>query len=299
MIDLIDIIDFIRPHIKNISGEIAGLKIKSIDAAEKVTRVSLDWIGQFKENKQIIAENSPAQAIITDETVVYSEKLKNKVLIAVDNPKLVIAKIGNEFFVEPPLPGIHPSAVIHPEAKIGKNVFIGPHTAIGKCIIGNNVVIHAGVTIYDNVIIKNNILIHAGAVLGTDGLGCEREKDGKLVKFPHFGGVMINDDVEIGANCQIAKGALSDTVIGAGTKINVGCYIAHNVIIGQNVWISAQAKMAGSSKIEDNATIFIDAIIREQKTIGKGAVIGMGSVVTKDVPAGETWIGNPARKLNK
>ena len=290
-----------KDEIIAVYGENNTIEIRYLQDPDNVDEYTLDWIHPSRKDKQQVAVTSLAKVIVATEEVKYTAELKQqkKTLIIVKNPKLFIAKVGNEFFIEKPKPGIHPTAIIHPEAMIGENVHIGAYTVIGNCKIGNNAVIHNNVTLYDRTIVKDNVLIHAGAIIGTDGLGCEREKDGTLIKFPHFGGVIIENNVEIGADCQIAKGALSNTIIGNGTKINVGCYIAHNVIMGKNVWISAQAKIAGSSKIEDNVTIFINAIIREQKTIGQGSVIGMGAVVTKDVPANEVWVGNPARKIEK
>ncbi|MDX9694749.1 MAG: DapH/DapD/GlmU-related protein [Bacteroidales bacterium] len=282
-------------------GFTEGIIIKYLKEPKDVDGYTLDWISSRRNDKQHIAETSKAKVIIVDETIIYSDLLKqaNKVLLVVKNPKLAIAKIGNHFFIETPQPGIHNSSIINPNANISKSAYVGSNVTIGKCTIGNNVTIHPGVILYDNVTVGNNVIIHAGAVIGTDGLGCERESDGTLVKFPHLGGVIIEDDVEIGASCQIAKGAISNTIIGKGAKINVGCYIAHNVKIGKNVWISAHAKIAGSTLIKDNSTIFIGASIREHSVIGEGAIIGMAAVVTKNVPAGETWIGNPARKLEK
>ena len=136
-------------------------------------------------------------------------------------------------------------------------------------------------------------------MIGTDGLGCMRDSDGTLVKFPHLGGVKIGDNVEIGANCQIAKGVLSDTIIGNGCKINGLCFIAHNCMLEENVWITGDTMLCGTVHVGKNATIFSNVIIRDQRHVGEGAIIGMGSVVTKHVPDGETWLGNPARKLEK
>jgi UDP-3-O-[3-hydroxymyristoyl] glucosamine N-acyltransferase len=217
----------------------------------------------------------------------------------VANPKMAIAKVGNNFFVDKPKPQIHPTAILHPEVILGENVVIGPYCVIGKCKIGNNSVLDANVVLYDNTTIGNNVYIHSGAIIGTDGLGCEREADGTLIKFPHLGGVVIEDNVDIGAGCQIAKGALSNTIIGKVTKINVGCFIAHNAKIGENAWISPKVNIAGSCKIHDNVTIYSGVVIREQTTIGSYAIIGMGAIVTKDIPEGETWVGNPAKKLSK
>lgn len=297
-IELIDITAFFSDYIIEIKGKIDNITVSNISASEKVNEYSLDWINPLKLNKQEIAEQTKAKAIICDNSVMYSNEIikDDKALIHVKNPRLVIALIAEHFFLKKPAIGIHFSTIIHPEAKIDPSVFIGANCSIGKCRIGNGSQIYPNVTIYDNVIIKNNVIIQAGAVIGTNGLGCERKEDGSLVKFPHFGGVIIEDNVEIGANCQIAKGVFSNTVIGQGCKINGLSFIAHNCVLGKNVWITGYTMLAGSVKVEDNVTIFSKVIVREQRTIGKEATIGMGAVVTKDVPAGETWIGNPAKK---
>ncbi len=296
-----DIIRYLGSQVRIIYGNPETIEIRYLRNPLNVDEFTLDWINPRRSNKQSIVETSLAKAILVDETIQYSESLKaqGKVIIVVDNPKIAISKVGTNFFIDKIQCGIHHSAVVHIDSEIGNNVFIGANAYIGKCWIGDNVVIRENVTLYNNVIIKNNVIIHAGTVIGVDGLGCEREKDNTLVKFPHFGKVIIEDDVEIGANCIITKGALSDTIIGKGTKINGGSYIAHNVIIGENVWISIKANIAGSAKVGNNATIFNGAIIRDNKLIGNGATIGMGSVVTKDVPNGEIWVGNPAKKLKK
>lgn len=296
---LTDIIASLKDEIISVFGEPKNNYVCYLKDPKNVDEYTLDWISAMRKEKQQIAENSKARAIITGSGILYSDILKQqgKVIIQVDNPKRAIAKVANMFFVAKEKPGIDPTAVIHQDAVIGNNVFIGPYVVIGKCIIGDNVTIHSNTTLYDNVTLKRNVIINAGAVIGTDGLGCEREENGQLIKFPHFGNVLIEENVEIGANCQIAKGALSDTFIGKGTKINVGCYIAHNVVLGKNVWISAHAKIAGSVKVNDNATIFIGVMIKEHLLIGHDAIIGMGAVVTKNVPSGEIWIGNPAKKM--
>lgn len=300
-IPLIEIIEFLGTEIISVYGNPDGRIVNKLSDPQSVDETTLDWISDRRPDKQFLAENSKAQAIVVTSDVTYSESLKQqrKVLVVVANPKMAIAKVGNNFFVDKPKPQIHPTAILHPEVILGENVVIGPYCVIGKCKIGNNSVLDANVVLYDNTTIGNNVYIHSGAIIGTDGLGCEREADGTLVKFPHLGGVNIDDNVDIGASCQIAKGALSNTIIGKGTKINVGCYIAHNVIIGKNVWISAQAKIAGSVKVGDNTTIFVGAMIREQLIIENNSLIGMGSVVVKNVPQGEVWIGNPAKKLSK
>ena len=300
-IDLKDIISFLESELMAVYGEPDSVVVRHLRDPEHVDEFTLDWINPLKPDKQKIAETSKAKVIIADKEVVFSETLKNqeKVLLVVDNPKLAIAKIGNEFFVEKPTPGIHPSAVIHPDAKIGENVFIGANTVIENCTIGDDTIIDANVHIYSPVIIGKHCVVKSGAVLGGMGFGFEKDENGNLFRFPQIGNLFIGDYVEIGANTCIDRGALSDTVIGDYCKINNLCHIAHNNKIGKNVVITAQVNISGSSVIENEVWIAPNASIRGWLTIGEGATIGMGAVVTKDVPAGETWVGNPARKLEK
>lgn len=301
LINIKDILSFLGSDVIRIYGSTEAVFIRHLKPLESVDQETLDWIGAGRKNKQLLAEKSPAKVILCDPEIKYSEalKLQGKTLIQVKNPKLSLSLLADHFFVHKEKFGIHPTAVISPLAKIADRVFIAAHCSIGECEIGEGTFIFPNVTIYNGVRMGRNVIIQAGAVIGTDGLGCERKEDGELVKFTHLGGVVIGDNVEIGANCQIARGALSNTVIGNGVKINGLTFIAHNCILGKNVLMTGHSMLAGSVKVEENATLYSHSIVRQQKTIGKGAVIGMGSVVISDVPAGETWVGNPAKKLEK
>jgi len=301
MLPLSKIIKFIKPNIINVFGSADNVFVRYLRPIELVDEYTLDWISKHRKDKQKIAEQSKAKVILCDTSVYYSESIssQNKILIHVHNPKMEIALIADHFFIQKPLPEIHSTAYIHPEARISESVYIGPNCFIGKCSINTGTIIHPNVTIYDGVTIGKNVVIQAGAVIGTDGLGCERKEDGVLVKFSHLGGVEVGNDVEIGANCQIARGALTNTIIGNGSKINGLCFIAHNCILGKNVWITGCSMLAGSVRVEDNVTIYSRVVVREQRTIGKGAVIGMGAVVTSNIPPSETWLGNPAKRHEK
>ena len=141
--------------------------------------------------------------------------------------------------------------------------------------------------------------IGTGSVIGGDGFGYAREADGTLVKIPHRGNVIIEENVSIGANTCIDRAAVGSTVIGAGTKIDNLVHIAHGVKIGKNCLIIAGAVIGGSVEIGENSYIGIGAMIKNKIRIGKNCVIGMGSVVVKDVPDGVTVVGNPAKELKK
>ena len=298
-IPLSEIIAFLGEEIQALYGNPAGIKVHYLKDTKNVDEHTLDWVSIQQQHKQQIAETSKARVIITSQDIEYSKILKKtgKVILIVNNPKLAIAKVGNAFFVDKMIPGIHPTAVIHPEAVIGNNVFIGPNVYIGNCKIGDDCKIYPNVTIYDRTTLGNNVSVHAGAAICVDGLGCQRMADGKLVEFPQLGGVIIEDNVYIGANTQIASGALSNTFIAKGSKINGLSFIGSNCHLGENTWITGSTMLAGSVIIGPNSTIFSKVIIRDHCKIGSNVTIGMGSVVTKHMPDNETWIGNPARKI--
>lgn len=293
-IPLSDVLSFLGGEVIGVDGEVSVAYIDNLAEVELVNETTLDWINPSRQNKQQIAEGSKARVLLVDESVA---PIANKILIRVKNPKVALAEVGNHFFVEAPKPGIHPTAIIDTEAKIGAEVTIGAYCVIGKANIGDNCVIDSNVKVYDGVVIGKNCVVKAGAVLGGAGFGFERDEDGNRFRFPQIGRLILGDYVEVGANTCIDRGALSDTIIGDYTKINNLCHIAHNNKIGKNVIITGCVNVSGSNIIDDNVWIAPNASVRGWVHIGKGAVVGMAAVVTKDIPSGETWVGNPARKL--
>ncbi|MDD2502702.1 MAG: DapH/DapD/GlmU-related protein [Clostridia bacterium] len=298
MIAVEDIINKFKSDIIEVKGNAVNRSINNVADPQHTIESTLDWVNQNQENKQKIVESSIARVIIVDRTVNYTSKIQSdgKLLIYVENPRMMMAKIMNEFLGEKVVGFVHPSAIIHEEAKISPHANIGAGCVVGKAKIGAGTELKPNVVIYDDVELGDNCLIQAGVVIGTDGLGCMRELDGKLVKFPHLGGVKIGDNVEIGANSQIARGVLNDTIISNGCKINGLCFISHNCVLDDNVWITGNTMLCGSSHVKKNATIFSNVVVREKVTIGAGVTVGMGSVVTNNIPAGETWFGSPAHK---
>ena len=208
---------------------------------------------------------------------------------------MVISKLIGDCFTEKREEFIHPSAVIHPEAQIGKKVYVGPFSYIGKAQIGDNVTIWGHVNINDNVIIGNNVEIHSGCIIGEIGSGFTKNEHGEYVKFPHIGGVILEDHVEVGALTYINRGSLSDTKICRGAKIGNAVCIGHNVYIGENSMVIANSVVAGSAIVGKNCRIAHSCSIRNGIRLGDRVFIGMGSVVTSDCPDGVTLFGNPAK----
>lgn len=295
-IELSEIVRFLGDRVLNISGSIEGVWIDNLTEVERVNKTTLDWINPLRPNKQQIAESSRANVMLVDTSV---QPISNKILIAVKNPKVALAEIGNHFFVEKMKPGIHPTAIIHPEAQIGREVSVGPFCVIGKAVIGDSCVLDSNVRVYDDVVMGRNCVIKAGAVLGGAGFGYERDEEGNKFRFPQIGQLIMGDNVEVGSNTCIDRGALADTVIGDYTKINNLCHIAHNNKIGKNVTITGCVNISGSNVIDDNVWIAPNASIRGWVNIGEGSTVGMAAVVIKNIPANETWVGNPAHKLEK
>jgi UDP-3-O-[3-hydroxymyristoyl] glucosamine N-acyltransferase len=301
MIRLEEIIKFIQDQVIQIQGQYKGIEIEGIAGLRNNDSRYIDWIHQNNKQPQKEAENSISKVIIANPGVCYSEKMKlnSKVLIQVKNPYLIIAKIGNAFFVRKEKHIIHPTVIIDQSTEIGKDVYIGAYSVIDSCVIGDNSIIQENVIIRDCVKIGNNVLIKSGAIIGNPGFGFVKDEDGNLFKFPQIGEVIIENNVEIGSNTCIDRGAFSDTIIGSGSKINNLCHIAHNVRIGNQVIITALVNISGSTIIGNYVWIGPNSTLKGHQIIGDNVIIGAGAVVLGDIPSNEVWVGNPARFLRK
>ena len=190
---------------------------------------------------------------------------------------------------------VGPFAVIAEGATIGSRTVVHPHASIGRdASIGEDCVIHAHASIRERVSLGNRVVIQDGAVIGCDGFGFARANDGTHVKIPQVGGVVIEDDVEVGANTTIDRPAVGETRVGAGTKIDNLVQVAHGVTIGRNVLLVAQVGIAGSTVIEDGVTLAGQVGVAGHLTIGKGAIASAQTGIPNSVPAGSFVSGYPA-----
>lgn len=284
-----------------ILGDRSKVKFDNIAPVDQANSNSLTWMKKNNSKKEYLLTTTRSNIIITHFELknVLMKYINEKVFILVEDPKLTFIKIAKALFIDEQKVGIHTTSVIDSNAIIGKNVFIGPYCYIGNIKIGDNCRIMGNNVILDRTIIGNNVIINPGTVIGSEGFGYQRNPDKTLEKFPHFGGVIIEDDVEIGSNTCIDRGTLGNTIIKKGTKIDNLVHIAHNVEIGAYCLIIANSMIGGSTKIGNYSWVAPSASLINGIEIGNDCTIGMGAVLVKSVPENQTWAGVPARPLEE
>jgi UDP-3-O-[3-hydroxymyristoyl] glucosamine N-acyltransferase len=265
----------------------------------------------FAEKKHhfLAAEKSEAAAILVSGPFTSS----TKTLIRVLDLRVVMAKVLPHFF--PPdeyEPGIHPTAVISASATIDPSAHIGPYVVVGAnvrigaksallggnqigrdCVIGSGTCLHPSVVVYSHCVLGNRVIIHSGTVIGADGYGYIFDQ-GRHRKVLQVGNVLIQDDVEIGANTTVDRATFGSTVIGGGSKIDNLVHIAHNVKIGGNCIIMGQVGIAGSTEVGDYTVVASQTGIAGHLKIGNQVKIGAKSGIMKDVEDGGAVLGVPA-----
>jgi UDP-3-O-[3-hydroxymyristoyl] glucosamine N-acyltransferase len=266
----------------------------------------------FAENDDYFAkaEQGGASVILVSREAGSS----SKTLIRVSNARVAFAKALRLFFPEQrPAAGIHASAVVASSAKVDASAHVGPFCVVGEraiigprcvleggnhvgddCILGEDVRLFARVVLYAHTQVGNRVRLHAGVVIGADGFGYVFDQ-GQHLKVPQIGNVIIQDDVEIGANSAVDRAALGSTVVGKGTKIDNLVQVGHNVILGEHNILCGQVGVAGSVKVGNHVTMAGQVGVAGHLTIGNKATLGAQSGVMHDVPDGQTWLYSPAQ----
>ncbi len=296
---------------KLLGGEVVGdgsLVLKGFAPADRAQPGDLT----FAENEDYFAraEQSAASAILVDGAFASDKKT----LIRVKNARVAFAKALPIFFPEPVYPAaIHPTAIIPQSAQVDPTAHIGPYCVLGEQVrigarsvlqggihvgaqsqLGDDVNIFPNVTIYARSQIGHRVRIHSGSVIGSDGFGYVPD-NGAHRKVLQIGNVVVQDDVEIGANVAIDRGALGPTVIGKGTKIDNLVQIAHNVTTGEHCIFVSQSGVAGSTKLGHYVILGGQVGLAGHLKIGNGVQVAAQSGVMNDIPDGQKWIWTPAQ----
>ena len=300
----------------HVDGRVVGASDVLIRQVASLDAASEGDIAYVEDEKFFAAANSSRASCLIVPT---GAAIDSVCRIEVKNPKLAFALIAE--VLHPGArnePSIHPSAVIDENADVALTAFVGANVSIGKesrvgigselrtgvsigenVSIGNDCVFHPNVVIYDNVTIGDRVILHAGVVIGADGFGYVRGDMG-YHKFPQIGAVIIEDDVELGANTTVDRGALGRTRIGKGTKLDNMVHVGHNCDIGERVIIAAQTGISGSVIIEDDCVIGGQVGFGDHIRVQSGAVIGSkaGVLPGKIVRPG-VWWGIPIQPLDE
>ena len=263
--------------------------VDNLSTLENASNYSITFLANTKYRKYL--RNSKSLAVITNQENLQED---HRNYIVNENPYEVYAHVSKLFKsvnIELENKSIHPSAVISNDVILGKNVSIGANVVIGpNCSIGNNVIIKSNCSIVQDVQISESTIIHNGSVLGSDGFGYAPTKNG-YIKIEQIGGLIIGSNVEIGACCSIDRGAISDTEIHDGVKLDNQIQIAHNVIIGKNSAIAASCAIAGSTVIGENFRMGgLSGVIGHIK-ICDNVTVGAHTLITKDIKEPGNYIG--------
>jgi UDP-3-O-[3-hydroxymyristoyl] glucosamine N-acyltransferase len=273
-----------------LGGRVAGdpqTLIRQVGSLEHAATGQITFFNSKKLQAKL-SQTRAAAVILAPE----NERLTTLPRIVADNPYAYFARVSQLFnpVISQPS-GVHPSAVVAASAKLGKNVSIGAGCVVGdEVTIGDESCLYPRVVIYPNCTLGKRVIVHAGAVIGADGFGLAPE-DGRWVKIPQIGAVRIGDDVEIGANTTIDRGALDDTVIEEGVKLDNQIQVGHNVRIGAHSAIAGCVGIAGSADIGRHCTIGGAAMIHGHIAIADGVQISPGTLVSRSIHKPGTYTG--------
>jgi UDP-3-O-[3-hydroxymyristoyl] glucosamine N-acyltransferase len=285
-----------------LGGEVVGneeVMVSKVSRIEEGESGGLCFLANPKYEQYIYTTN--ASVVLVSKDFEPKEAI-SATQIKVEDPYSAFAALLKQYeqIMANPFQGIHESAFIDVTAKVGENVTIHPLAYVGhNAVIGNNCVLHSGAKVMHRCIIGNDCTLHAGVVIGGDGFGFAPNAANNYQKVPQIGNVVLEDNVEIGANATIDRATVGSTVIRKGVKLDNLVQIAHNVEIGENTVIAAQSGVAGSTKIGKNCMIGGQVGIVGHLKIGDGVMIAAQSGIGSDLKDGSIVQGSPAFEVSK
>jgi UDP-3-O-[3-hydroxymyristoyl] glucosamine N-acyltransferase len=276
--------------VSRLGGRVAGepqTLIRQVGSLEHAAAGQITFLSGNR-NRSKLAETRAAAVILAAE----NERLTELPRIVSENPYAYFARVSQLFNpVVLQASGVHPSAVVSPSARLGRNVSIGPGCVVGDDVtIGDESCLYPRVVLYPKCVLGKRVVVHAGAVIGADGFGIAPD-DGRWVKIPQIGGVRIGDDVEIGANTTIDRGALDDTVIEEGVKLDNQVQVGHNVRIGAHSAVAGCVGIAGSADIGRHCTIGGAAMIHGHIRIADHVHVSAGTLISRSLSRPGTYTG--------
>lgn len=298
-----------------LKGEIIGngdVKVSNVSKIEEGKPGTLAFLANIKYENFIY--KTEASVVLVNKSFIPKEEI-SATLIKVDDAYQAFASLL-DLYVQAKASlkkGIEQPSYVAPTATLGNDAYVGAFTYIGEkssigdntkihpqvhignnVTIGENCILYAGVKIYDDCIIGNNCILHSGAVVGSDGFGFAPTKDGTYKKIHQIGNVIVEDDVEIGANTTIDCGTMDSTIIRKGVKLDNLIQIAHNCEIGENTVIASQSGISGSTKVGKNCMFGGQVGLAGHLSVGNNVSIGAQSGINKSIKDGETYFGTPA-----
>jgi len=275
-------------------------EIRSLSAIDEASSHDLTFCSGYHDKAASVVSKSNAGIILCDRSIGTKVSVKpNQLLVLVDNPRLVFMHIANRLHDTQMKrrSGISRLSCVSDSAKINRTCSVGNFSVIEDgCVVGKNTIIGDRVSL-QNCVIGDNCTIQSGVSIGEDGFAFERNDSLQLEPFPHFGKVIIGNDVEIRTNCSIARGSLKDTTVGDGTKIDALTHIAHNVHVGRNCSLTAGTIIGGSTTIGDMTWLGLNCTLKHKIKVGNKVIVGSGASVIHDVPNEDIVAGIPAKSI--
>jgi UDP-3-O-[3-hydroxymyristoyl] glucosamine N-acyltransferase len=302
-----------------LGGEVAGdphATVNTIVRIEEGAEGGLAFLSNPKYEPYLYT--TKASVVIVNRSLEPREAVR-ATMVRVDDAYGSFAKLLELYEANKSKPsGVSPQAAIHASATLGEGCYVGefavvaegarvgagcniyPQVYIGMNVtLGDNVTLHSGVKVYEGCVVGNNVTIHAGSVIGADGFGWAPQEDGTYHRIPQIGNVVIEDNVDIGANTCVDRATMGSTVVGRGVKLDNLIQLGHNVSVGENTVIAAQTGIAGSSKVGTGCILAGQVGIAGHLDIGDGVKLGSKSGVSNNIAAGETFMGYPAMPIGK